>query len=170
MSTGPQDLFNHSDRLDPRILEKSYAEALELTKSICGYLEGEHHARQQKALSDSSPVDISEPVVQYAAESMRMSTCMMQVVSWFMVQKAVDNGEMTPEEASAPENRLGAQEICLASDQEAVDVLPGELKAYLQRSQDLYRRVLRLDQMVYDKPESGNLVHQLQSRLNQDEA
>jgi len=78
----------------------------------------------------------------------------MQVASWLLVQRAVSEGEMTPDEAEKEKYRLGAREICRGSRNENIDMLPAKLVDLLGRSQNLYERVERLDQLLYGKEEA----------------
>ncbi len=71
--------------LEPGFMEKSYKEAMLLTQEVADYFELEN-----KSLSEESPNVKSS--VSYASETMRVSTCLMQIMSWFLVQKAVNNG------------------------------------------------------------------------------
>ncbi len=87
----------------------------------------------------------------YAGESMRLTTRLMQVASWLLVQRAVEEGEMTPTEAARDKYRLGAQEVCRAHAVSR-DGLPERLNQLLARSEQLYERVLRLDDRLYRHP------------------
>ena len=44
----------------------------------------------------------------YASESMRLTTRLMQIASWLLLQRAVNEGEMTQDEASADKRRTRA--------------------------------------------------------------
>jgi regulator of CtrA degradation len=86
---------------------------------------------------------------------MRLTTRLMQVASWLLVQRAVSEGEMTPTEAQNDKYRLGAREICRGSRGESLDTLPAKLVELLSRSMNLYERVERLDQMIYGAAEQA---------------
>src|SRR3546814_12637811 len=47
-----------------------------------------------------------------SCEAMRLTSRLTQVMAWLLVQKAVHAGEMTREEARAPQHRLGGQSVC----------------------------------------------------------
>ena len=44
--------------------------------------------------------------VLYAAESMRLTTRLMQMASWLLLQRAVNNGEMTREQVMAEKKKV----------------------------------------------------------------
>lgn len=144
--------------LDSRFLEKSYQEAMELTQSVANYLELENE--QLKSYNFDADAEFF-----YASESMRVSTCLMQVMSWFLVQKGVASGEITKKQAGALKFRLGAGEICLANIDTNKAGLPEQFVLFLKKSQDLYRQVARMDQMVYGTDERVNPVHKLFDRI-----
>ncbi len=88
----------------------------------------------------------------YAGESMRLTTRLMQVSSWLLVQRAIKEGEMTPEEAAQTKYRLSAQDICQGPSTEAAEFLPPRLLDLLERSAQLYDRVERLDFSMFRAP------------------
>ena len=118
---------------------------MELVEETAAYLDG--GGRQDSKLLSRNAA------LAYAGESMRLTTRLMQVASWLLVQRAVSEGEMTPDEAEKEKYRLGAREICRGSRAENMDVLPAKLVDLLGRSMNLYERVERLDQLLYGKEE-----------------
>ncbi len=154
--------LNSDGLLDARFLDKSYREAIELTRSVATYLEQEDKGGEPFGLD-------SETKIFHASESMRISTCLMQVVSWFLVQKAVAAGEMTREEAGAEKHRLGARDVCLADVDRTGIKVPEEFLTYLDQAQGLYLRVARVDDMVYDRHSPENPVHEMFTRLRDDD-
>lgn len=142
--------------IDPRILEKSYNEAMELTISVAGYLR-----RREKIKATT------EIAALHARENMRLSSCLMQVVAWFMVQKAVLKGEVSREEAASERCRLGGKETGLGSFDAEVEILPEEFCAYIERAADLYRRADRMDNMLYGQTDDvpHNAVHDMMDRI-----
>jgi regulator of CtrA degradation len=88
----------------------------------------------------------------YAGESMRVTTRLMQAASWLLVQRAVLEGEMAVEDAYSDRYRLGSKEICYGGSGDGVEFLPRLLQDLLTRSDNLYRRIARLDEVLF-----GNL-------------
>ena len=81
----------------------------------------------------------------FAVECMRVTCRLSQVISWYLVRKAVAAGEMSIDEAFAPNNRLGNKDVCLFRDVEVLSWLPHQLTQLLEQSMQLYRDVLHLD-------------------------
>ena len=69
-------------------------------------------------------------------------------MAWLLLQRAVHAGESTPEQAAAPSNRLGGQDICRDRRGEHMQAVPAGLRELLLRSRKLYQRVARLDEMI----------------------
>jgi len=154
--------INEDGQLNPRFLEKSYEEAMELTQAVASYLEV---ANKQLGIHK-----IGESEVYYASESMRISTCLMQVMSWFLVQKGVAAGEISKEDAGAFKFRLGAGDICLAQVDTSKGNLPDPFIKFHKKSQDLYRQVARMDNMVYGERERANPVHDMFKKIKNKDA
>lgn len=85
----------------------------------------------------------------YAGESMRLTTRLMQVASWLLVQRSVADGDTSVEEATKDKYRLSAREVCLGKKPEAEALLPEKLVDLLARSAQLYDRIDRLDRTIY---------------------
>ena len=141
------------------LFDRTFAEGMELVEETATYLDGEGR-RDSKLLSRSGALS-------YAGESMRLTTRLMQVASWLLVQRAVSEGEMTTDEAGKDKYRLGAREICRGRRAENADLLPAKLLDLLERSMNLYERVERLDQLLYGKEQAPTApsVHNQFNRL-----
>ena len=129
------------------LFERTFQEGMDLVEETAGYLDGAGR-QASKLLSRSA-------ALAYAAESMRLTTRLMQVASWLLVQRAVSEREMTADEAAKEKYRLGAREICRGKRPEAIDLLPAKLVELLERSAHLYERVDRLDQLLYATPDAA---------------
>ena len=75
-----------------------YAEGMSLVEETAAYLDG-----QGRAASKVLPRMAS---VLYAAESMRLTTRLMQMASWLLLQRAVNNGEMSRDQVLAEKNKV----------------------------------------------------------------
>jgi regulator of CtrA degradation len=80
---------------------------------------------------------------------MRLTTRLMQVASWLLVQRAVREGDMPPQDACEDRYRLGAEAVCRATTASLPEDLPSGLISLLDRSERLYERVLHLDRRMY---------------------
>ena len=123
------------------LFERTFDEGMSLVEECARYLDGkgrdESHALARKA------------ALVYAGESMRVTTRLMQAASWLLIQRAVQEGDMTSADAASERYRLGAREICLGHREEGVDDMPMKLIDLLDRIESLYRRIARFDDILY---------------------
>jgi regulator of CtrA degradation len=84
----------------------------------------------------------------YATESMRLTTRLMQVASWLLLRRAVNEGELTPAQALSEKHRvrLARQEIACAPD--VLAELPPVFVDLCFRSMRMQARVLHLDSSI----------------------
>lgn len=106
----------------------------------------------------------------YAGESMRLTTRLMQVASWLLVQRAIKEGEMTPEEAADEKYRLTAHEVCRGRPMDASDLLPQRLIELLDLSEKIYERIDRLDVSMFRNPSRRDRVSTVTKQISQLEA
>jgi len=122
------------------LFDRTFQEGMELVEETAAYLDGA--GRQESKLLARNAA------LAYAAESMRLTTRLMQVASWLLVQRAVKEGDMAPEAACDERYRLGGLEVS-RSGGAAHDELPGVLIVLLDRSERLFERVKHLDERMY---------------------
>jgi regulator of CtrA degradation len=123
------------------LFQKTFEEGMALVEETARYLDG--RGRQE---SRDLP---RKAATLYAGESMRVTTRLMQAASWLLVQRAVHEGDMKAEDAAGERYRLGSKEICLAARAEGAELLPSRLQDLLERSDNLYRRIARLDDVLF---------------------
>ena len=126
------------------LFRRTYREGMELVEEAAAYLDGPGRAHSQTLPRTAG--------LAYAAESMRLTTRLMQVAAWLLVQRAVYEGDMSEEEAAGDKYRLGAEEICRAERVIGWEELPPFLIDLIERSESLYERVDRLDQQLRAAP------------------
>jgi regulator of CtrA degradation len=80
----------------------------------------------------------------YTCEMSRITLRLSSIMSWIMVQRAVFTGKIAREEAAARYN-LDFQHICMVDNRMLHGVLPSYVCYLLDRSLELYERVVRLD-------------------------
>ncbi len=118
-----------------------------MVHEACSYIDGPG----RRACNDMEETDS----LYYTAETLRLTTRLTQLMAWMFVQRAVQNGEMRPEEAAEERHRLGARQTCLSSSEPPEGVLPASLEDLLERSERLYRRVARLDDLLAGSGEAA---------------
>jgi regulator of CtrA degradation len=126
------------------LFARTFAEGMDLVEEAAAYLDGvgRHDSRllsRNRALA-------------YANQSMRLTTRLMQVASWLLVQRSVRDGEMTTTDARQDRYRLRDEPVEQIKSLEAEE-LPAGLIDLLQRSERLYGHVLHLDRRMYLEPE-----------------
>jgi regulator of CtrA degradation len=125
------------------LFEHTFTEGMSLVEETARYLDG--RGRQESC-------DLPrKAALLYASESMRVTTRLMQAASWLLVQRAVHEGDMRAEDAAGDRYRLGSKEICLGGASEGIDGLPLTLQDLLARSDTLYRRIARMDDVFFGK-------------------
>jgi regulator of CtrA degradation len=151
VSTLPWRAAAIQDFARSELFERTFQEGMELVEETAAYLDG---AGRQESKSLSRNVALA-----YAAESMRLTTRLMQVASWLLVQRAVREGDMEPTLACEDRYRLAEDEARKKAEAEARD-LPGDLLTLLDRSERLYERVRHLDRRMYveSDPETSHPV------------
>lgn len=141
------------------LFERTFQEGMDLVEETAGYLDGAGR-QESKMLSRSA-------ALAYASESMRLTTRLMQVASWLLVQRAVREGDMEPAAACEDRYRLAAEEVCRpgAGEAAAQEELPAGLLVLLERSERLYERVRHLDRRMYVEVEPA-APHPVLSQLD----
>ena len=89
--------------LGPRIVASGgftslYREGMALIEDVAAYLDGDGRTESRGLPREASFV--------YATESMRLTTRLMQLASWLLLQRAVNEGEITAENARAEKEKV----------------------------------------------------------------
>ena len=141
------------------LFERTFQEGMELVEETAGYLDGEGR-QESKLLSRNA-------ALAYAGESMRLTTRLMQVASWLLVQRAVREGDMAPAAACEDRYRLNAQEIAKADAEQAARAeLPRGLTRLADRAERLYERVRHLDKRMYLESQATEPANAVLSHMN----
>ena len=123
-----------------------FKEGMNLVEESAAYLDGPGRA-EAKVLPRAE-------ALAYASESMRLTTRLMQLASWLLLQRAVNEGEMTPVQAQSEKHKvkLSTQEVATAPD--VFHRLPARLRDLVAHSMRLQARVIHLDQLLYARAEA----------------
>ena len=84
----------------------------------------------------------------YASESMRLTTRLMQMTSWLLLQRAVNEGELTQEEAVQEHRKVTLKVQDVTQSNEMVELLPLMLQHLIERSLRLQARIMKLDAVL----------------------
>jgi regulator of CtrA degradation len=158
-SRAPFDAQRAMDFARSEVFERTFKEGMGLVEETAAYLDGPGRAAS-KRLSRAA-------ALAYAGESMRLTTRLMQVASWLLVQRAVRDGEIQLAEAASEKYRLISRDAQPGPNFAGGDELPEALKALIIRGGAIYERVRRLDETMYEGGETSNPVSDQLSKLQQ---
>ena len=146
------------------LFAKTFREGMDIVEETAAYLDGPGRQDSKRLGRDDA--------LTYASQSMRLTTRLMQVASWLLVQRAVKEGEMSLPEARAEKYRLVAEtktgEFSFSEIAKDAYALPARLLDLMARSEQLYERIMRLDRSLYGAiaAQSGNTVADQIGRLH----
>ncbi|MEL6664551.1 MAG: DUF1465 family protein [Henriciella sp.] len=137
---------------DGKVFEKVFVDGMALVEETASYLDG-----PGRKLSSSLPREAS---LTYAAWSMELTTRLMQAASWLVMQKAVRDGDMHPNDAMQSKYRISREDPALDASAQRGRGLPDVFLDLVERSENLFERICRLDQALYGRGvlESGSPV------------
>lgn len=118
-----------------------YNEGMGLVEEAAEYLDGAGRA-EAKSLSRIA-------ATLYAAESMRLTTRLMQIASWLLLQRAANSGEMTRDQVAAEKGKVRLDTASAQEDAVNWAELPLAFRALVERSLSLQGVVRRMDDEIY---------------------
>ena len=123
-----------------------FDDGIGLIEETAAYLDTEGRAAS-KALSSNGKLT-------YATLSMKLTTRLMSLASWLLVQRAVNEGEMTAETGRSEHDKvtLGSPLPAPAGN----DEMPDGLVDLFGRCADLQHRILRLDTLLRENPNASD--------------
>ena len=142
--------FAHSD-----MFERMFREGMDLVEETAAYLDGEGRADAKKMSRTAATL--------YAAESMRLTTRLMQVASWLLLQRAANNGEMSLAQVAEEKSKVQLETPSASRGTQSWEELPVKFVSIVERSLALQTLVKRLDEEVYPKQKP---VAELEMRRN----
>ena len=118
-----------------------YEEGMSLVEEAAGYLDGEGRVEAKRLARGAASL--------YAAESMRLTTRLMQIASWLLLQRAANNGEMTREQMMAEKSKVRLDTLSAHDEAPGWELLPPAFVAIVFRSLRLQARVRQMDDDIY---------------------
>lgn len=116
-----------------------YREGMSLIEDVAAYLDGAGRAESRDLPRDASFV--------YATESMRLTTRLMQIASWLLLQRAVNEGEITPENARLEKEKVRFSATPAQRGGPGWSDLPETLTGYIAKGDRLFERVIQFDKL-----------------------
>ncbi|MEZ5839288.1 MAG: DUF1465 family protein [Hyphomicrobiales bacterium] len=118
-----------------------FREGMALVEETASYLDGRGRDESRELPRPAS--------LTYATESMRLTTRLMQIASWLLLQRAVNEGEMTAEQAGQEKNKVRLNRLSSAMAGAGWEDLPADFRDLIERSVRLQERVRHLDGVIY---------------------
>jgi len=131
------DSTNLLHQFDRRLIDGLYVEAMVLADEARSFFD--HRAEEERALLGQLER------VEFACESLKVTTRLMHVIAWLLTQRAILNGEL--EELARMEERFRLGEAA-TTDEAIAGRFSTDMQALIGASEDLYDRVLRLEQQL----------------------
>lgn len=130
--------------LTPRLLSSGgfdllYREGMGLIEEVAAYLDGDGRD-QSKGLS-------REASFLYATESMRLTTRLMQLASWLLLQRAVNEGEISTQQALDEKAKVKFSALPADRGGPGWDEVPERMKHYIDKGDRLFERVVKFDRI-----------------------
>jgi regulator of CtrA degradation len=120
-----------------------FREGMALVEETAAYLDGP--GRQ-----DAKKLERAAALA-YATESMRLTTRLMQLASWLLLHRAVNEGEMSLAQASREKKKVKLVPSAII-EEATLRVLPARLRELIERSSRLLDKVRRLDATIHAQP------------------
>jgi regulator of CtrA degradation len=130
--------------IGPRIVASGgfdllYREGMALIEDVAAYLDGDGRGESRGLPRDASFV--------YATESMRLTTRLMQLASWLLLQRAVNEGELSAENARSEKEKVKFSATPSERGGPGYTGLPDRLKDYIGKGDRLFDRVVQFDRL-----------------------
>ena len=134
-----------------------FREGMSLVEETAGYLDGPGR-RESKMLPRNA-------ALAYATESMRLTTRLMQLASWLLLHRAVNEGEMSLAQANKEKTKvkLASHE---GGDADTIKLLPERLRDLIDRSLRLQERVRRLDATIHSPGKADRDGNPVERQVN----
>jgi regulator of CtrA degradation len=118
-----------------------FREGMGLVEETAAYLDGDGRQESKKLERAAA--------LAYATESMRLTTRLMQLASWLLLHRAVNEGEMSLAQANKEKVKVKFATSDAGGDPDAHALLPLRLQELIARSRELQLKVLRLDASIH---------------------
>lgn len=128
-----------------RSFQPIFNEGMGLVDETATYLDGAGRT-EVKALSTTG-------ATLYAAESMRLTTRLMQIASWLLLQRAANQGDMSRAQVEAEKVKVRLDAVGSSRELPGFGELPEQFRALVDRTINLEMRISLLDREIYGKPD-----------------
>jgi regulator of CtrA degradation len=122
------------------VFRSLFREGMALVEETAAYLDG-HGREESRRLSRAGSLA-------YATDSMRLTTRLMQLASWLLLQRAVNEGQMSFEQANSERSKVKLGGLATATDGPGWEGLPDQLRELILRSIRLQDKIVKLNRML----------------------
>ena len=135
-----------------------YSDGMGLVEETATYLESEGREEAKKLKRVAATL--------YAAESMRLTTRLMQLASWLLLQRALNSGEMSEEQVKSEKSKIRLDTTSSNKDMASWNELPEKFADLVRRSLRLQAQIRRMDDEM-EQPDNNDYDIQENAVLNQ---
>ncbi len=129
-----------------------YSTGMGLIEEVASYLDGEGRTSSRTLSREASFL--------YATESMRLTTRLMQLASWLLLQRAVNEGEISAENARVEKAKVKFSATPSTRGGPGWSDLPQQFVEYVSQGDLLFDQVVKFDQLeraeVPQTPSTGD--------------
>ena len=126
-----------------------YDDGMSLVEQAAEYLDGPGRVEARRLSRLAATL--------YAAESMRLTTRLMQIASWLLLQRAANSGEMTRDQVASEKAKVRLDTASAPEAAQGWAEIPTSFRDLIDRSLRLQSLIRRMDEEVYgDREMSGN--------------
>ncbi len=118
-----------------------FNEGMTLVDETAVYLDGPGRSEAKQLSKVASTL--------YAAESMRLTTRLMQIASWLLLQRAANQGDMSRAQVEAEKRKVRLESFHSKNDTALFGELPEGFRDLVDRAHKLERRIAMLDREIY---------------------
>ena len=119
-----------------------FAEGMDLVEDTANFLDGEGRILAKQLSKDAQTV--------YGTESMRLTTRLMQLASWLLLQRAVADGEMSPDQALEEKKNVKLGKLGERPSTRHWSSMPEPFTDLVEQSLVLQQKIVRLDRELYE--------------------
>lgn len=127
-----------------RSFQPLFNDGMSLVDETAVYLDGSGRT-EARALS-------RQAATLYAAESMRLTTRLMQIASWLLLQRAANQGDMSRSQVEAEKTKVRLEGIGSGQNSPYFEELPAAFRSIVDKVMKLERRISMLDREIYGTP------------------
>jgi regulator of CtrA degradation len=134
-------------RVGSELFNLIYQRGMALVEETAQYLDGDGRLEAKALMKPASML--------YASESMRLTTRLMQLASWLLLQRAANSGEMTVNQVMQERTKVRLETPSDLAQSAFHSELPPTFVSLIERSLAMESEIRRLDDEVYGDRATG---------------